>query len=184
MREISDLNILNDFTNKFCKIVEKHTQYIIVSGFVAIASGRVRGTEDIDMIIEKLDYEKFKNLNDDLIKNGFICIQEENSKEIYLYLTDNASIRYTYKNLPLPEMEVKFAKNILDIYQFKTKTKLKLTGLDIWFSSIEMNIAFKEELLKSEKDIEDSIYLREVYKGEFDEDEINKIKKLIKEVRL
>ena len=51
-REIRDRNILDTFCTEFCDIVEKHCKYIIVSGFVAIASGRTRGTEDIDMIIE------------------------------------------------------------------------------------------------------------------------------------
>ena len=43
-RSVDDKNILNDFCIKFCRIVEKHAKYIIVSGFVAIASGRVRGS--------------------------------------------------------------------------------------------------------------------------------------------
>jgi hypothetical protein len=55
-REVSDGNILRKFCIDFCKILEKHCIYIIVLGFVAIASGRVRGTEDIDMIIQ--DYQK------------------------------------------------------------------------------------------------------------------------------
>ena len=65
-------NILDKFCIDFCKVVEKHCKYIIVSGFVAISSGRIRGTEDIDMIIEKLDIEKFKQLHKDLIKNNFV----------------------------------------------------------------------------------------------------------------
>jgi len=52
MRKVSDINILNQFTTRFCKIIEKYCEYIIVSGFVVIASGRVRGTEGIDMIKE------------------------------------------------------------------------------------------------------------------------------------
>jgi hypothetical protein len=44
-------NILDEFAIDFSKIVEKYTEYIIVSGFVAISSGRTRATEDIDMII-------------------------------------------------------------------------------------------------------------------------------------
>ena len=78
-------------------------------------------------------------------------------------------------------MEIKLAKDELDNYQLATRTKLKLTGLDVWFSTIEMNIAFKEEYLKSPKDLEDARHLRIVY--EVNEDEINKIKKLIKKLR-
>ncbi|MDF1557219.1 MAG: hypothetical protein P1P80_03430 [ANME-2 cluster archaeon] len=53
---------------------------------------------------------------------------------------------------------------------------MPLTGLDFYFSSIEMNIAFKEGLLKSEKDLEDARHLRIIYSDTFDENEIRKIK--------
>ena len=81
-------------------------------------------------------------------------------------------------------MEVKFAKDILDNYQLETRVKLSLTGLDIWFSSINMNIAFKEEYLKSDKDREDAKHLRLVYKNKINETEINNIKQLIRKIRL
>ena len=175
-------NILDKFCIDFCKVVEKNCKYIIVSGFVAIASGRVRGTEDIDMIIEKLNLERFTKLHKDFIKNNFVCMQSDSEQEIYDYLKDNLSVRYTYKNKPLPEMEVKFAKDYLDEYQLKNRVKLKITNLDVWFSSIEMNIAFKEELLKSPKDLEDAKHLRKMFT--VNEKEIDNIKKLIKELRL
>src|SRR3989344_8787350 len=183
-REISDKTILDEFAEDFVKIIEKHGKYIIVSGFVAIAHGRSRGTEDIDMIIEKLSFDKFSKLHKDLVNNGFECMQSENPKIIYDYLINITSVRYTRKREFLPEMEVKFAKDELDLYQLATRVKLPLTKLDIWFSSIEMNIAFKEEYLKSDKDMEDARHLRIIYKDKFSEEEINKIKKDINRVRM
>ena len=94
-----------------------------------------------------------------------------------------SSVRYTYKEEFLPEMEIKFAKDEIDDFQLKTRKKLPLTGLDVYFSSIEMNIAFKEEYLRSDKDLEDARHLRIVYKGKINENEINEIKKMIKKVR-
>ncbi len=182
-RGISDKNILERFTIEFCSVVEKHCPYIIVSGFVAIALGRTRSTEDIDMIIPKLDSKKFMMLHDDLISSGFECMQSESGKEVHEYLLDKSSVRYTWKDKPLPEMEVKFAKDPLDEYQLKTRKKIPRTGLDLWFSSIEMNIAFKEEYLKSDKDMEDAKHLRMVYKGNLSEIEIENIKKMIRNVR-
>src|SRR3989344_4393528 len=175
--------ILDKFCIDFCKITEKHTTYIIVSGFVAISSGRARATEDIDMIIPRISLNKFEKLHQDLSKK-FVCMQSDDFKEIYNdYLKENLSVRYTYKNKSLPEMEIKLAKDGLDNYQLATKTKLKLTGLGVWFSTIEMNIAFKEEYLKSPKDLEDARHLRIVYSEDINEDEINKIKKMIKKLR-
>jgi hypothetical protein len=85
--------------------------------------------------------------------------------------------------------------------------KLELTGLEVWFSNININIAFKEELLKrgvfsrilacsklgwqyaspiltSPKDLEDAKHLRIVYSEMVDETEIDLIKKLIQRLRL
>ena len=180
MRGISDNNILDTFTLDFVDIVQKHTPYIIVSGFVAISSGRTRATEDIDMIIPRLTYAQFCVLHTALTSK-FCCVQSDEPQDIYQYLVDNFSVRYTYHNQPLPEMEIKFVKDPLDEYQLQTKTKLPLTGLDIWFSSIEMNIAFKEHYLKSDKDYKDAEHLRKVY--DVDELEVAKIIQLLERYR-
>lgn len=183
-RSIKERSILDKCCEEFCAVVEKYVRYIIVSGFLVIASGRARGTEDIDMIIEKISKEKYAQLHNELIKK-FVCVQSENPDEIYdEYLTQNLSVRYTYKDKPLPEMEVKFAKDALDEQQLKTRVKIPLTGLDVWFSSIAMNIAFKEEYLKSQKDIEDATYLRKVYAEQINEKEIQAIKQMIRKYRL
>jgi len=180
-RETKDRTVLDKFAEDFARIIEKHAKYIIVSGFVAIAHGRSRGTEDIDMIIERIDIEAFIKMHHDLEAAGFECIQSKDPGVIYnYYLKDNLSVRYIRKGSLIPEMELKFVKDLLDDYQIKTRTKLPLTGLDLYFSSIEMNIAFKEELLKSEKDIEDARHLRIIYANEIDENEIKKIKHEIK----
>ncbi|MCK5334250.1 MAG: hypothetical protein KAJ24_07055 [Candidatus Aenigmarchaeota archaeon] len=183
-RAIKDRTILDKFTEDFVRVAEKHAKYIIVSGFVAIAHGRSRGTEDIDMIIERMQKESFVDMHRALENAGFECIQSKDPEEIYEYLVENLSVRYIRKDVFLPEMEIKFSKDTLDEYQLKTRKKLPLTGLDFYFSSIEMNIAFKEELLKSDKDIEDAKHLRVVYSGTIDEDEIRKIKSEIKRLYL
>ncbi|NQU78438.1 hypothetical protein HQ545_01590 [Candidatus Woesearchaeota archaeon] len=183
-RAVADVNILSEFCEQFCGIVEQHCKYIVVSGFVAIASGRTRGTEDIDMIIEKLDPEYFSELYNELLGAEFVCIQSSDEAEILQYLKEGLSVRFTWKNKALPEMEVKFAKDDLDKYQLMTRTKLELTGLDIWFSNVNVNIAFKEHLLKSPKDLEDARHLRIVYSEKVDEKEINHVKGLIKRCRL
>lgn len=183
-REISNRNLLDKFTEDFCKIVNNHTKYIICSGFVAISHGRSRGTEDIDMVISRLSLPDFTKLHEDLIKSGFICMQSNFPKEIYNYLKNNDSVRYTYENEFLPEMEVKFAKDSIDEEQLNSRIKIPFTELDIYFPRIEESIAFKEEYLKSEKDLEDAKHLRIIYEGELDEEYIIKYKEKIKRVKL
>ncbi|MEK6898644.1 MAG: hypothetical protein AABW79_00935 [Nanoarchaeota archaeon] len=184
-RQIGDRNVLDKFTLKFCEIAEKHVKYIVVSGFVAIAHGRRRTTEDIDMIIERISKEQFFIFHNALIREGFHCIQSSKSEEIYVYLDKGDSIRYTDNtDFYPPEMEVKFVKDELDELQMRTRKKMPFTGLDIWFSSIEFNIAFKEELLKSLKDMEDAKHLRILYKESIDNDFIEEIKWKIRKLRL
>lgn len=183
-RATSDYDLLDEFTIDICNIVEKHCKYVIVSGFFAISCGRARGTEDIDMIIERIDYENFEKMHQELSKK-YNCLQSEDPKEIYEYLIENASIRYTLKDRDIPEMEIKFTKDSLDKDQLQSRTKYKeITDLDIYFAPLEGQIAFKEEYLKSEKDLEDAKHLRIVFKDELSEDKIKYYKNKIREIKL
>jgi hypothetical protein len=176
-RKIDDRNILDKFSEDFCAIVEEHVKYMIVSGFAAISSGRTRGTEDIDMIIDKISEKDFVALHEDLVKNGFECIQSSDSKEIFnSYLLRLDSIRYTWKDKFLPEMEIHFVRDVIDEYQLKKRTKMPLTGLNIFFAPLEGNIAYKEEWLKSDKDLADAKHLRVVYSESINLAEIETIK--------
>ena len=64
-REIKERTILDKFAEEFVDVVEKYAKYIIVSGFVAIAHGRSRGTEDVDLIIERIGKDAFKKMHDE-----------------------------------------------------------------------------------------------------------------------
>ena len=91
-------NILDNFALKFIKIIEKYTDYIIVSGFVAISSGRTRATEDIDMIIRPVKMDLFNRFHNELVKNNFVCIQSKNPKKLYNdHLAKFDSVRYIEK---------------------------------------------------------------------------------------
>ena len=186
-RAVDDKTILDKFVEDFVKIVERHVRYIICSGFVSIAHGRSRGTEDIDMIIEDISLGDFILLHEDLVREGFVCVQSENPKLIYGdYLKSGASVRYVIDEEGFfpPEMEIKIAKDELDREQIDSRKKFEMTGLDVYFSSIEGNIAFKEELLKSKKDLEDAKHLRLIYQDKLKENEIDRIKEKIRRLRL
>jgi len=128
--------------------------------------------------------DAFIKMHNDLLLSGFECIQSEYPEVIYDdYLKNKTSVRYVRKGHFIPEIELKLAKDELDDYQIRTRKKLPLTGLDLYFSSIEMNIAFKEELLRSEKDMDDAKHLRIIYSDVLDENEITKIKAYLDDIR-
>jgi hypothetical protein len=180
-----DRSILETFAEDFVRAIGNDVKYAIVSGFVAIAHGRSRGTEDVDIIVEKVSKDAFKEMHARITKAGFECIQSGDPEELYDdYLSGNLSIRYVRKGGHLPQMEFKLSRDPLDEYQLKTRKKLPFTGTGLYFSSIEMNIAFKEELLKTQKDIDDADHLRLVYKNGIDEKEVERIKSMIRRFRL
>ena len=41
------MTALDEFVLDFLKILEKYTDYVIVSGYVVVLFGRARGTEDV-----------------------------------------------------------------------------------------------------------------------------------------
>src|SRR3989344_9363706 len=105
MRRIDNKTILDKFAEVFCAVVEKHVKYFICSGFVSIAHGRSRATEDIDMIIDKISEGNFIQLHNDLVNAGFECMQSSDAEIIYNdYLIEGSSVRYTLKDEFLPEM--------------------------------------------------------------------------------
>lgn len=178
MQTVDDMNLLTRFTTDFCSIVEKHCPYVVVSGFLAISSGRSRGTEDIDIIIPKLSLEQFKKLHSDLtVKFSLFHLEGLALEELYVYL-EEANVRYVYKDRLIPNMEVKFARSVLDEDNLQKRRKIPLTGVDIYFAPIECAIAYKE-YLGSEKDLEDARHLQKVYEDEIDDKELSRYKELI-----
>lgn len=182
-REISDRNILDKFTEDFCKVVDGYAKYIVVSGFVAISHGRSRGTEDVDIMIERMSFSEFEKMHDALVGVGFECLYPLGVRDIYEHLSSKLNVRYSWKGQELPNMEVKFAKDSLDDEQFENRGKIEFTGVDVFFPRIEESIAFKEEYLGSDKDMEDAKHLRLIYMDRLDEGYIDDYKKKIRRVK-
>lgn len=174
------MNELDKFVLKFVKILEKHTDYVIVSGYVAILFGRDRATDDIDIIIPKTDKTKLKLLYDDLIKNGYWCLNSSKLDDLYDILTSKHSIRFAFKPRVTPNVELKFSKDIYDDIALKKPITIKISNKELKTSFLELQIAYKEEVLKSNKDLEDARHLRIIAKEHLNE---NLIKEYRKELR-
>ncbi|MFA5333471.1 MAG: hypothetical protein WC376_03170 [Candidatus Nanoarchaeia archaeon] len=167
------LNDFDKFTFSFVKILDKlNINYVLISGYVALLFGRTRMTEDIDIFIEKLSFERFGELWNELL-NTFECINTQNAKEAYEeYLLNNSSINFSLKGRFLPRMEVKFPKKSTDSWSIANKKKVVLNGRVIYISPLELQITFKLTL-GSEKDIEDARYLYRIFKDFLDKEMLN-----------
>lgn len=176
-RTLSELDL---FVIEFLKVLKKYSDYCIISGYISILLGRSRATEDVDMFLEKISFEKFFPLFNDLKSSGFECLNTDTPNEAYQYLKDGSAIRFSRIGLPIPNFEVKFPKRKIDDETFQDFLIVKISNNDIKISSLERQIAFKRYFLKSDKDIEDAVHIEELFKDKLDYEKINKFKMIIK----
>ena len=185
-REINSGRILNELDRlalSFIRILEKYTDYLIISGYVSILLGRTRITEDIDIFIKKLSFEKFSEFYNELRNKGFWCINAEKPEEIFSYLEECLAARFSRENQAFPNFEVKFPKRRVDEEAFQDFITVKLKEGELRISSLERQIAFKKYYLKSDKDVEDAEHIEKTFRGKIDYDKINKLKKIIESMR-
>ena len=177
-RELSDLD---SFVIDFIKILDKHINYVIVSGYVTILLGRARVSEDVDVIIPKIDFLTFKRLYSDLKGDKFYCLNAEEDRTIYSYLEDNLAVRFAKKDSIIPNVEIKWTKNEFDKIALENTIDIRLSKGILKVSNLELQIAFKEEILKSPKDLEDAEYIKDVARGYLDNKLIQRYKEMLHE---
>jgi len=165
-----ELNNLDKFVYHFVSLLDK---YVIVSGYVSILTGRSRATEDIDLLVPKMDFESFSELWEMAEKNGFECINTPNTNEAFQMLKEHA-IRFARKGQGVPNIEFKIISNKVHEYSFSNKLKLFLKDKIFYISPLEMQVAYKL-YLGSEKDLEDAKHLYELFKEKLDNKELDNL---------
>ncbi len=170
---------LDEFLLDFIRILEKHTKYAIISGYVSILFGRTRGTEDIDVIIERMECERFGRLYEELKGKGFYCLNADELGDIYGQLSEKTAVRFAKKGQVIPNIEVKFAKTPLDNGTLRENLKVVMPFGTLIISQIEQQIAFKRYALKSDKDMEDARHLENIFKEHIDKGKIARYRKLV-----
>jgi len=176
-----DLTELDIFVRDFLEVLKKHSDYLIVSGFVSISTGRTRGTEDIDLLVPIMDQDKFESLFKDLQKNNFWCYQGDYIGEVYPYLKDLQSIRFARANEMFPNMEfipineTKKAK----FFEFNHPQKVRVQDFEFKIPPIEFEILYKELILGGKKDLADAKHLRIFFSDITSEDKFNQYKPII-----
>ena len=178
-RELSNLDRL---VIKFTRTLDRlGIDYVIISGYIAILFGRSRNTEDVDLFVEEMRFEKFKRFWIELEKEGFECINAPSPESAYNdYLKEKLAIRFAEKGMIQPNFELKFPKTRYNIYSLENKVQVILNKEKLWTSEIELQIAFKLSL-GSDKDFEDARHLYKVFKEHLDTD---LLKRQISELRV
>lgn len=175
-----ELNELDKLVIEFLKILEKHVEYVVISGYVSILLGRSRATEDVDVFIKSISKEKFSKLYEELRKSNFWCINADETDEVFDYLKGGFSIRFARTGFGTPNFEVKFPKDKLDEETFDNFIIVILPYAKIKISSLERQIAFKKYYLSSDKDFEDALHIEELFKEQINHKKVKEFKDLIK----
>jgi len=174
------LNKIDEFLFKLLDIIEKHAKYVIIGGYTSIFFGRIRATEDIDLFIENIDYEKFKELYDEITANDYEFTISD-PKSLYKdYLQDNLAIRIWEKDLPILNIEIKMAKDLRQKATIENRITAKLKDRKIYFGDIEIEIAYKRYMMKTQKDLEDARHLEVVFKN-LDKKKIEEYRKIFED---
>lgn len=165
-----DLNDLDKFVIDFVKLLK--IKYVIVSGYVSILFGRTRGSEDVDILIEKLDKKRFVDFYKSVTKKEFYCLNTSKVNEAYEYLETGHAIRFARINEAVPNMEIKFIKDRKDEYVLNNPIKVSINRLELNVAQIESQIVYKKYKLMSDKDIEDARHLEILFKDQIDKNKI------------
>lgn len=162
-------NKLDTFVKEFTSLLNTlHITYAIVSGYVAILFGRSRTSEDVDILVETLDFKSFTTVWNAIISNDFYCINTKHMKDAYEhYLCHGISLRFAKKDTFIPNIEFKFPKTELDNWTIQERVHVRLNHHYFYISPLELQIPFKLHL-GSEKDIEDAKFLYGIFQEHLD----------------
>jgi hypothetical protein len=157
------ISSLDKFALDFTRSLSKYANYVIVSGYVAILFGRNRNSEDIDVFVERIDFDRFRRFWIEISKN-FECINTRDVKTAYEeYISSGISLRFSKKKTFIPNVELKFPKIEIDYWSLRERKKVLLNDHQLFIAPLELQIPFKL-YLGSEKDIEDAKHIYEIFK--------------------
>lgn len=160
-RELSDLD---EDVIEFTHVLDScEVDYVIVSGYVAILTGRSRATEDVDVVLEPLSKEDTEQLVSTLKDRGYWGMAMP-LDEMYSMLKEGDRIRIAEEGEMYPNFEVWFVSNDVEREAMSNAITVDFDDHEIEISPIELQIAYKLRLAQGTgsltgKDFEDALHL-------------------------
>ena len=157
------LTDLDEFVFDFLHVLDRYCTYVIISGYLPIFFGRSRGTEDVDVFIDHIDEQTFIRFYNELVKENYYFLNPEDEHGLYEMLTENLGIRAAKKESIIPNIKMKFTKDDIDRFTMENRMEVHVANTNRFFiAPLEVEIPYKL-YLGSEKDIEDAVYLWEIF---------------------
>lgn len=173
-RELSELD--KDVL-KFTQILDDcSVDYVIVSGYVAILTGRSRSTEDIDVILESLSKTETEKLVTELKDRGYWGMAMP-LDEMYSMLNEGNRIRIAEDGEMYPNFETWFVSNDVEREALSNPLTVTFDEGQIEISPLELQIAYKLRLAQaadslSGKDFEDALHLYLTFEERFNTEQL------------
>ena len=151
-------NRLDALAIECSRLLDRHdVQHVFVAGYVSILAGRARATEDIDVLVERIDEATAEALVETLQEEGFwgpaIPLPS-----LYEMLSNGDNIWVAPDEQVTPHLEVKFVRDEFDRASLETAITARIGGERLPIGPLELQIAYKL-YLGAQKDIEDAVHL-------------------------
>jgi hypothetical protein len=151
-------NQLDELAIRFSEILGQFDiEHVYIAGYVSILAGRARSTEDVDVLIERIDEETADELAATLDEKGFWGPAMPLSST-YEMLDNGDNIWVAPEDQMTPHLEVKFARDEFDRASLENAITARIGDEAISIGPIELQIAYKLHL-SAQKDIEDAVHL-------------------------
>lgn len=98
---------------------------------------------------------------------------------LHLFLLDNLAVRFAKIDTMIPNIEMKWTKNKFDKIALEKTIDARIKNETLHISHLELQIAFKEEVLKSPKDLDDAEHIKNVAREYLDNKLIQKYKEML-----
>lgn len=151
-------NQLDELAITFSDILDRlGIRHVYIAGYVSILSGRARSTEDIDVLIERIDEETAEELAETLAKERFWGPAMPLAS-IYEMLNNGENIWVAPEDQLTPHLEVKFVRDEFDRSSLTNAITAQIGDRAVPIGPLELQIAYKL-YLAAQKDLEDAVHL-------------------------
>jgi hypothetical protein len=151
-------NRLDALAIECSRLLDRHdVQHVFVAGYVSILAGRARATEDIDVLVERIDEATAEALVETLQEEGFWGPAMSFSS-LYEIFSNGDSIWVAPDEQVTPHLEVKFVRDEFDRASLETAITARIGGERLPIGPLKLRIAYKL-YLGAQKDIEDAVHL-------------------------
>jgi hypothetical protein len=151
-------NRLDELAIEFSAILDRFDiRHVYVAGYVSILAGRARSTEDIDVLVERIDEATADDLAATLDEAGFWGPAMP-LDSLYEMLDSGDNIWVAPDDQITPHLEVKFVDDEFDRASLDGAITARIADEALRIGPLELQVAYKLHL-GARKDVEDAVHL-------------------------